>query len=42
MTPMPNQNLTEEQARAVLEYIRHEAAEHGWGTERTGGSGGGQ
>jgi hypothetical protein len=22
MTPMPNQNLTEEEARAVLEYFR--------------------
>jgi len=26
MTPMPNQNLTEQDARAVLEYIRQETA----------------
>jgi len=25
MTPMPNQNLTQEEARAVLEYLRREA-----------------
>jgi len=27
MTPMPNQNLTEEDARAVLEYLRTQKAE---------------
>jgi cytochrome c len=26
-TPMPNQNLTRDEARAILEYLRHEAAE---------------
>ncbi|MDT8436813.1 MAG: cytochrome c [Gemmatimonadota bacterium] len=26
-TPMPNQNLTDDEARAVLEYLRHAAAE---------------
>jgi len=28
MTPMPNQQLTESDARAVLEYLREEAEEH--------------
>lgn len=28
MTPMPNQNLSQEEARAVLEYLREEQQEH--------------
>lgn len=28
MTPMPNQQLTREEARAVLEYLREEGEEH--------------
>lgn len=33
LTPMPNQNLTEEDARAVLEYLRDHQEEEGEGEE---------
>jgi mono/diheme cytochrome c family protein len=41
MVEMPNQGLTEDEARAVLEYIRHESAEAGSGGGKRDGTGDG-